>query len=474
MTSEILTTEFSLKNLEAELYKRSLVKFSQKMWECLEPGRKFVSNWHIDAICEHLEAVSRREIRNLLINIPPRHMKSLLTSVFWPAWVWTHRPEERWLFSSYSHVLSKRDSLKTRRLLDDPIYQYYFGSSFRLTTDQNEKMKFENDKTGSRMATSVDGAGTGEGGDIICVDDPHKVGEGESQTKRENVLTWWDEVMSSRGNDPETFCKVIVMQRVHEKDLSGHVLEKGGYEHLCLPAEYVPKIYSTSIGWSDPRKVEKQLLWPQRFNQVALDSLKKELGSQATQSQLQQNPMVSEGGLFKREWWRTYRELPELKRIVQFWDTAQKVGITNDYSVCATWGEAYNGYYLLDIWRNKVEAPQLERAVSNQYLKFSPSQIVIEDKSSGSSLIQNLRQKTVLPIFAFDPKQRDKEVRASAITPLVESGRCFIPESAPWLEDFLSEHERFPNAEHDDTVDTTSCALEHLSKSNSQPRIRIL
>jgi len=474
MANEIITTGFSVEDIEAELCKRNLKRFSKLMWPCLEPARKYVQGWHIDAICEHLEAVSKREIRNLVINIPPRHMKSLLVSVFWPSWVWITKPEERWIFSSYSHSLSKRDSLKTRRVIDDIIYQKMFGKSFQLTIDQNEKMKFENNKTGARMSTSIDGAGTGEGADIIVVDDPHKVGEAESQTKRENVLTWWDEVMSTRGNNPETFCKVIVMQRVHEKDLSGHVLKKGGYEHLCLPAEYVPKIYSTLIGWKDPRTEQGQILWPERFNAETLAELKKELGSQAAQGQLQQNPISVEGGLFKRTWWKTYRGLHNYTKIVQFWDCAQKVGITNDYSVCATWGETDNGFHLLDVWRNKVEAPQLEQAVKNMFEKFRPQAVVIEDKSSGSSVIQNIRQKTLIPVIAFDPKQRDKEVRASAVTPTVEAGKCFIPESAPWLEDFLLEHERFPNAEHDDQVDTTSMALEYLSNKTAQPRIRQL
>lgn len=474
MTLKILNVGVSPIILEAELCRRSLRYFTEKCWHEIEPSTQFIPGWHIDAICEHLEAVTRGDIRNLVINMPPRHAKSILVSVVWPAWVWIFRPESRWIFASYAASLSKRDSLKCRRVIGSNFYQSHFGHSFKLVDDQNEKMRFENDKTGFRLSTSVGGVGTGEGGDFVVCDDPHKTDEGESQTIRESTLNWWDEVMSTRGNNPKTFARVIVMQRVHQKDLSGHVLAKGGYEHLCLPAEYTGSKHVTSIGWKDPRTIEGALLWPQRFGKKELDDLKLGLGTAGAQGQLQQNPITSEGGLFKRKWWQTYREPPHFTRIAQFWDCAQKVGITNDYSVCATWGVAHNGYYLLDIWRNKVEAPQLEQAVKNQYEKFRPSEIMIEDKSSGSSLIQSLRQKTILPILAFDPKQRDKEVRASAVTPIVESGRCFIPESAPWLEDFLLEHERFPNAEHDDCVDTTSMALEHLSKQVVAPRIRFL
>ena len=474
MIPKILNVGTSQLELEAEICKRSLRKFTEYIWHEIEPNTKFIPGWHIDAICDHLQAVTNRDIRNLVINIPPRHAKSILVSVVWPAWVWIFRPSSRWIFSSYAATLSKRDSLKCRRIIGSNFYQERFGHIYTLQEDQNEKMRFENDKTGFRLSTSVGGVGTGEGGDFVVCDDPHKTDEAESQVIRESTLTWWDEVMSTRGNDPKTFARVIVMQRVHEKDLSGHVLAKGGYEHLCLPAEYIPKTYVTSIGWSDPRTVEGELLWPARFGKKELDDLKLGLGSAAAQGQLQQDPKSSDGGLFKRHWWRTYRDPPHLKRIVQFWDCAQKVGISNDYSVCATWGEGHNGYYLLDIWRNKVEAPQLEQAIQNQYAKFNPSAVVIEDKSSGSSVIQNLKQKTTLPIIAYDPKSRDKEVRASAVTPTVEAGKCFVPTQAPWLEDFILEHERFPNAAHDDQCDTTSMALEYLSKQQAQPRIRIL
>lgn len=477
-TAQILEIPYSYKELDQELCRRSLLHFSKRAWHVLEPGRKFITGWHIEAICEHLEAVTRGEIRNLLINMPPRHMKSTLVSVLWPAWAWIQNPTKRWLFSSYANVLSKRDSVKCRRLIESPWYQDMFGQIVQIVDDQNEKMRFENTKTGCRIATSVGGSGTGEGGDIIVVDDPHNVKDAESEQVRESTLEWWDQVMSSRGNDPKTFAKVIVMQRVHEKDLSGHVLAKGGYDHLCLPAEFESgKIAKpvTSIGWSDPRARDGELLWPENFGREELDSLKKALGTYAAASQLQQSPAPSSGGIFKRAWWRFYTQRPmEFKRVVQFWDCAQKVGITNDYSVCATWMETFTGFYLLDVWRNKVEAPQLEQAAMAQASRFSPNAIVIEDKSSGSSLIQALKQKTTLPIIAYDPKARDKEVRATAATPTVEAGNCHIPEGAEWVEEFLLEHERFPLAQHDDQVDTTSMAIEFFMKPVTQPRARSL
>lgn len=225
----------SVKAVQAE---QSLHEFVQQAWHVLEPTTKYIDGWHIQAICEHLQAVSDGQIRDLLINVPPRHMKSLTVAVFWPCWVWLRDPQRRWLYSSYAQRLSTRDSLKCRRLIQSPWYQRNWGDRFQLTGDQNEKTRFENDRTGVRLATSVNGSNTGEGAEIIVCDDPHNVRERESEIKREAVLTWWDEVMSTRLNNPKTGARVIVMQRLHERDLSGHVLEKGGWEHLCLPAEY--------------------------------------------------------------------------------------------------------------------------------------------------------------------------------------------------------------------------------------------
>jgi hypothetical protein len=222
--------------IDRELAKRSLREFVCLAWEIVEPSTPFVPGWHIDAIIEHLEAVTRGQIRNLLINVPPRHMKSLLVSVFWPAWEWIRFPERRWLYSSYAASLSTRDSVKCRRLIESPWYQRLFGSIFTLTSDQNTKGRFDNNRSGYRLSTSVGGAVTGEGGDRIVCDDPHNVQEADSDSVRKGTLDWWDMVMSTRMNDPKTSSKVLVMQRCHQQDLSGHLLEQGGIEHLCLPA----------------------------------------------------------------------------------------------------------------------------------------------------------------------------------------------------------------------------------------------
>lgn len=461
--------------MRASICQESLREFAIDAWHTVEPKTRFVQGWHLDAICDHLEAITHGDIHNLVINMPPRHMKSLLVSVFWPAWVWTTRPDKRWIFGSYNQNLSKRDSVKTRRVIESAWYQRNFGHVFKMAADQNEKMRFENDKAGQRLAVGV-GSGTGEGADYMVADDPHKTDEIESKAALEKAIEWWDGTASTRANDPKNFGKVIVMQRITDKDLSGHVLAKGGYEHLCLPAEYRGKKYHTSVGFEDPRTRDGELLWPERFDDASILELKKSLGSHRSEGQLQQDPVAVVGGLFKRQWWQRYREAPHFDMIVQIWDTAQKAGITNDYSVCATWGITKTGFYLIDIWRNKVEAPQLENAAMDLYVRFPDVRcVVVEDKNSGSSLIQHLKQKTRMPVLAYNPESRDKEVRASAATPTVESGKCYLPEDKPFVEDFILEHEKFPNVENDDQVDTTSMLIDLFNRPvPQQPRITFI
>ena len=239
---------------------KSLRRFILGAWKVVEPATPFIPGFHLDAICDHLQAVSAGEIRNLLINIPPRHMKSLAVCVFWPAWEWITFPHRRFLFASYAQSLSERDSVRCRRLIESPWYQQHWSDRFTLSSDQNTKLRYDNNFAGCRIATSVGGAATGEGGDYVIVDDPHNVVDRESETKRVEALTWWDETMSTRLNDPKKGSKVIVMQRIHERDLSGHVLAQGGYDHLYLPAEFEPaRRCVTTLSRSTPAGLNRRV-----------------------------------------------------------------------------------------------------------------------------------------------------------------------------------------------------------------------
>lgn len=467
-----------------------LAVYCREAWRVVEPATPFLPNWHIEAISDHLEAVTFGEIRNLIINIPPRHMKSLTVSVFWPTWTWTFAPATRWLFASYAEALAIRDSLKSRRIIQSEWYQNSWKHVFTLTGDQNQKSRFENSKTGYRLATGVGGIGTGEGGDFIVVDDPHKVKEAESATVREGVLEWWDSTMPTRLNNPKTGAKVIIQQRVHEADLSGHLLEKmkeGGetWELLKIPAEYEPTVSVTGIGFTDPRQEPGELLWENRFDRESIDNLKRSLGSRRAAGQLQQNPAPAEGDIFKRQWWRfwlpagvnappitvrlsdnTIFTCPQmsipghLSDILQSWDMTFSDNADNAFVVGQVWARHLADKFLLDQVRDRWGLPATLKAVTSLSEKWPKARLkLVENKANGPAVIQTLRNK-VPGMVAINP-MGDKVARAEAVAPEAEAGNVYLPHPAlfPWVESWILEHTNFPNSAYMDQVDTHSQAL---------------
>jgi predicted phage terminase large subunit-like protein len=453
-----------------KLAEQSLPEFIRQAWHVVEPSTKYTPGWHLDAISEHLEAVSKGQIRNLLINMPPRHMKSLEVAVFWPCWEWIRKPETRWLFASYAGSLSIRDSVKCRRLLQSPWYQRNWGDRYKLTGDQNAKERYENDKTGYRLATSVGGTATGEGGDRIVVDDPHNVKEAESETIRQAAVDWFWESMSTRLNDPRTGARVVVMQRVHAEDLSGSILERGGFEHLCLPAEYEPTSRRTSIGWADPRTVPGQLIWPERFGDQELSELKRSLGSYAAAGQLQQRPSPAEGGLFKRDWWKFYREAPKkFDELIQSWDCTFKDLDESDYVVGTVWGRIGADKYLLDLVRARMGISATMQSIRTLSVKWPKAVAkLIEDKANGTAVIELLRHE-IEGLIPVNP-EGGKMVRAQAVSPQVEAGNVYLPENAPWVHDFIEECAAFDKGAHDDQVDSMTQALIRFQQAPARPR----
>ena len=453
--------------------RRSLKEFIKSSWQTIEPGRDFYDNWHIDAISEHLQAVVNGQIKRLIINIPPRHMKSISVAVALPAWTWTVQPQKRFLFASYAASLSVRDSVKCRRLIDSKWYKEHFGEVFKLTGDQNQKQRFENNQTGYRIATSVDGALTGEGGDIIIIDDPHNVREAESSAVRESVLDWWDQAMQTRLNDPKTGAFVIIMQRVHENDLTGHILrnEYNDWDHLCLPARYElghPSPTKSSLNFTDPRTKENQLLWPERIDDKTLDSLEKSLGSYASAGQLQQRPMPKGGGILKAEWWVPWEkeDLPDIEYIIQSWDTAFSTKEKTSYSARTTWGvfrrHGQVNAIVLDMWYDRVTYPELRAIAQEAYYEYEPDAVLIEKKASGQSLLQDLRMAGI-PVIPYSP-DRDKEARAHAASALLEDGRIFFPYDKKWSKNLIDICAAFPAGDNDDIVDTCTQAWLRLRK----------
>jgi predicted phage terminase large subunit-like protein len=453
--------------------KRSLKEFIKSSWQTIEPGRDFYDNWHIDAIADHLQAVVDGDIKRLIINIPPRHMKSISVAVALPAWTWTKQPDKKFLYASYAGSLSIRDSVKCRRLIDSRWYKEHFGDSFKLTTDQNQKQRFENDKTGQRIATSVDGALTGEGGDIIIIDDPHNVREAESSTVREGVLEWWDQAMQTRLNDPKTGAFIIIMQRVHENDLTGHILsnENDDWDHLCLPARYEighPTPPRSRLNFTDPRTKENELLWPDRIDEKTLTTLEKSLGTYASAGQLQQRPMPKGGGILKSEWWVPWEsyDLPDIEYVLQSWDTAFSTKENTSYSARTTWGVFKNKgvtcALVLEMWYDRVTYPELRKLAQEAYNDYEPDAVLIEKKASGQSLLQDLRMAGI-PVLEYMP-DRDKEARAHASSALLEDGRIYFPFDKKWAKDLIDICASFPATDNDDIVDTCTQAWLRLRK----------
>ena len=349
--------------LELKVSKRkceeSLVEFVRQAWHIVEPSNPYVHGWHVDAVAMHLEAVDDEEINRLLINIPPGMMKSLLTSVFYPAWVWgpKNKPATRFLCTAHNQNLAIRDSLKMRRLVTSEWYQKRWGDHVKLTGDQSAKSKFENIATGFREAVAFESM-TGSRGDIVILDDPHSVDSALSDVQREATVTTFLEALPTRLNNPEKSAIIVIMQRLHEEDVSGVILEKGlPYTHLMLPQEFdINRRCETEIGFVDPREEEGELLFPQRFPREVVERDKQVLGPYGYAGQFQQSPSPRGGGIVKREWWQLYDDetarangapdssrYPAMDYIIASLDPAYTEKKENDPSALTIWGVFQRG-----------------------------------------------------------------------------------------------------------------------------------
>ena len=477
---------------ELRAAERSLIEFTKQSFFIVEPGVEFKDNWHLHAIADHLMAVSTGEIENLIINIPPGCMKSLLTSVAWSPWEWIKVPGLRVLGASYGADLAIRDAQKCRDIITSDWYQERWPG-VQLKKGADQKTKYELTSGGWRMATSVGGRATGEHPDRKIVDDPHNAKQAESDAERTAALTWFDRTLSTRG-ESRGARTVVVMQRLHEQDVTGHILsEQYGYEHLCLPMEYEApkKSYTTSIGWSDPRTVPGSLLWPEMFPETSVTKLKKLLGEYGTAGQFQQRPAPEGGGILKTKFfqlWPKKWEVPHFELVVQSYDGAYDDDATsdNDPCACTVWGvfneRGIRGVMLLDSWDEHLGYPQLRKKVLDNWHEVygkrdnskgrKADHILFENKSSGISILQDLRAANI-PAVPYNPGRLSKVQRAHNIAPVHELGVVYILESSKepgefvtWARPFVDQCGKFPNAEHDDYVDTYTQALHFLRDGN--------
>lgn len=488
--------------LEATELQASYIDFFEAAWPEIDPA-PFQRNWHHDAVAEHLEQVAYGHIRKLLINLPPRFTKSLLVSVAFPAWVWAQMadpdypiigPAAKFLCLSYSTDLVFDMAVKHNRLIKSQWYQDRWGKRVTLAKDADAKGLFETTAGGSRISSSIGGTVTGRGGDYKIIDDPHNVKNVESQTMREAVVNDYDQVLKNRVTDPQTSAEIIVMQRTHEGDLSGHVIATDSdFVHLCLPAEFEPSRHCwTHVNgeafWADPREKEGDLLWKERWDETALAPFKKNPYTWA--GQYQQRPSPKGGGIIKREWWRLwgdeddpellkaenqrFRKHPTYSYVIGVLDTAYTTKQQNDPSAMAIWGifsddRGMPQVMLAYAWKERLIFPDLLKRVLVTGRKFQIDTLLIEDKTAGPPIAQSIqrnfiRESWTTQMLPINRSSGDKNARITNEQPAFIAGQVWAPNKI-WANDFIDEVTVFPRGLHDECVDLTSMGLRWLRQN---------
>ena len=492
-----------------------LLAFVKYFWDIIEPETPFVDGWAFQAICQHLEAVTAGKINRLLMNVPPGFSKSLLTNVFWPAWEWSAAgmPHLRYVTFSYAASLTERDNRRMLALLSHPKFKEMWGQNFRLGKQGEELI--DNDKTGWKLATSVLGVGTGMRGNRVTLDDPHDVMGGESEAKRTHTVQWFREAMSNRLNSLHSDAIIVIMQRVHEEDVSGTILaESEGYDHLCIPMEYDSTRHCrTSLGWEDPRTRDGELAWPDRFRAKEISEFKRRPYMWA--SQYQQSPSPRGGGIFKDAWWQVhevqkqpsggFKFVPEFapQFVLASLDTAFTEKEENDYSALTVWAvyddptTKHRKILLVDGWKKRLElhgeevernpgeseASHMRRSMQKwglvEWVNYTckrrkVDRLIVENKARGHDVVKEIKRLYADRSFgvrAVEPKGGDKIARAHAIVDLFTDHMIHAPAEVTehgdvrwldWADTVIRDMSVFPRGSHDDIVDSASMALRHL------------
>jgi len=459
---------------------KSLEQFVKSTWHIIEPGTTLVWNWHLTVICEYLEAIADTRIKRLILNIPPGTMKSTLVSVCLPAWLWIKEPERRILGITNEQGLALRDAGKAKLIVASDWFQGKWPLDF--DPSQNEKTLYQNVKRGIRQSLGITGRITGKRGNLLLIDDPHSVTEVESEAMRATVIDKYDQEITSRLNDMNNDPIILIMQRIHYQDLTGHLMElTDDWTQVSIAMEY-----DGSSGFNgadidrpdlkDPRTKDGELLFPQRFNRKTIETLKKHLGSFGTAGQLQQSPVPKGGGIIKDYWWKTWpddKPLPRCEHLFSSWDTAYSEADlkNNAYSAMTMWGVFWNetanddkGAYCLLLtkaWAGQVGFPDLRKKAKELDKTDRLDSQLIEKKASGISLVQDLRQAG-LKIRTYTP-DRDKVARAYSVSAMFESGQVYIP-NRKWATKVVNNVAQFPNGAPPsaDITDTVTQALIYL------------
>lgn len=443
--------------------------FLEMVFETVSPGDRFKDNWHIQAIARQLEKIERGLTRRLIVTMPPRHLKSITISVAWVAWMLGRDPTRKFVCASYAAELALKHARDCRAVMQSAWYRQAFPETIIERVSEND---FTTTRKGGRLSTSVGGVMTGRGGSIIVIDDPMKPDEAPSVVARKNVKQWYQRTVSSRLDDKNEGAVVVVMQRLHEDDLAGNLLEtEGVWEHLNLPAIAESDDEIEIAEGEVHRRSAGDVLQPGRESREVLDATRREMGSANFSAQYQQAPVPEDGTLVKREWLRRWTSRPVRQqgdRIVQSWDTASKDGVFNDWSVCITALVRGHEVYLLDVFRKKLAFPDLLREVVDRARREQATALLVEDAASGQQVIQmlNREQPSGVPRPIKRAAQSDKVTRMSGQSSRIEAGELLLPEEAPWLADFERELIGFPSTRHDDQVDALAQLLEWTGQRN--------
>jgi predicted phage terminase large subunit-like protein len=450
----------------------SLCTFAERSHAHLFPAVDFLSNWHIEYLAAELEAVLRGDTTRLVINLPPRNLKSLLGSIALPAWMLGRDPTAQIICVSYSQELSDKLARDCLSVMNARFYQQTFAT--RISRNRSAVSDFSTTQGGCRMATSIGGVLTGRGADLIIIDDPLKPDEALSEVRRNAANQWFNNTLLSRLNDKRTGKIILIMQRLHGDDLTGHVLEQGGWKVTNLPAIAERDelfLVKTPGGILRFARSAGEALHPEREPLEVLAEIRRTMGDFGFAAQYLQSPVPLEGGLLKRAWLQFYRpaDLPAtFEMVLQSWDTANKPTQLSDYSVCTTWGIANERLYLLHVFRDRLDYPSLKRAVRQQAELYRAGAILIEDRASGTQLIQELQSEGLHAVKRYDPGGSDKIMRFQAQTSSFEGALALLPEKADWLAAYIHELTTFPSSKYDDQVDSTAQALHWYRSGREQ------
>lgn len=462
---------------EEYYYDISLKGFVKEFWKTLEPTTTFIDGWEVDALCEHLTACYNREIRNLIINISPRSLKSTICSVDYPAWVWSKSPSERFITTSYAQNLALRDATRARTVILSDKYQHHYGRVFRLSqSDQNAKEFYQNNRTGSRSSFGVGSSIVGQGGDQLICDDPNNPKKNEGAADRATVNFWLREQWYSRVNDPKTCVRIIIQQRTHENDATGYILaEEFGFDLLKIPFRYKGEKYVTVIGWQDPREEYDELMNPNRFSEDDARSWEKVLGTAAA-GQLQQEPAPKEGGMFDPS--KVYPQniiekdqIPNNLILARYWDKAFTEG-GGAFTAGVLIGKDFKtrNWYVLDVVRGQWEPTFrdkmiLETAKRDKEL-YSKVRIYLEQEpgSAGRDSVKALINSVLIGFSVrADPATGSKVTRAEGYSSQWGAGNVYLLRG-DWNADYINELSLFPNGKFKDQVDASSGGFNVVMK----------